>query len=203
MAMNETSDIQGIAGQIRELAARLAGELTRFGGTGEPLAAMAAARELSEALDAALQVAVDRARTADRTWREIGDALGTTRQAAFQRFGRPVDPRTGEPMTRETLPGAAGKAVELLAAMVEGRWDDVRQDFDDRMRGALGTDRLAQAWAGMVASIGAYEGMGEPFTHQVEPHTVVEVPLRCEAGEATGRVVYDGDGRVAGLWLRP
>jgi hypothetical protein len=201
--MNETGDVQRIAGQIRELAARLAGELARFGGTGQPLAAMAAARNLAEALDAALQVAVDRARTAGRTWREIGDALGTTRQAAFQRFGRPVDPRTGEPMTRETLPGAADKAVELLAAMVEGRWDDARQDFDDRMRGALDADRLAQAWAGIAASIGAYEGMGEPFTHQVGPHTVVEVPLRCEAGEVTGRVVYDGDGKVAGLWLRP
>lgn len=202
-AMEETSDIQGIARQIRELAARLAGELTRFGGTGEPLAAMASARDLGEALDAALQVAVDKARGVGRTWREIGDALGTTRQAAFQRFGRPVDPRTGEPMTRETLPGAADKAVELLAAMVDGRCEDARRDFDDRMRAALDADRLGQAWTGIVASIGACEGMGEPFTHQVGPHTVVEVPLRCEAGEVTGRVVYDGDGKVAGLWLRP
>ena len=201
--MGETGDIQGIAKQIRELASRLAGELTRFGGTGGPLAAMAAARELGEALDAALQVAVDKARAVGRTWREIGDALGTTRQAAFQRFGRPVDPRTGEPMTRETLAGAADRAVELLAAMVEGRWEDARRDFDDRMRATLDADRLGQAWTGIVASIGDYEGMGEPFTQQVGPHTVVEVPLRCEAGEVTGRVVYDGDGKVAGLWLRP
>lgn len=202
-AMDETGDVERIARQIGELAARLAGELTRFGGSGEPLAALGAARELAEALDTALQAAVDRARAAGRTWREIGDALGTTRQAAFQRFGRPVDPRTGEPMTSETLPGAADKAVELLVAITEGRWADVRHDFDDRMRAAVDADHLAKVWASVVASIGAYEGMGEPFTHPVGPHTVVDTPLRCEAGEVTGRVVYDSDGRVAGLWLRP
>ncbi|HZR49911.1 MAG TPA: DUF3887 domain-containing protein [Streptosporangiaceae bacterium] len=201
--MDETGDVERIAGQIGELAVRLAGELTRFEGSGEPLAALGAARELAEALDTALQATVDRARAVGRTWREIGDALGTTRQAAFQRFGRPVDPRTGEPMTGETLPGAADKAVELLAAITEGRWADVRQDFDDRMRVAVDEDHLAKVWASVVASIGAYEGMGEPFTHPVGPHTVVDIPLRCEAGEVTGRVVYDGDGRVAGLWLRP
>jgi Protein of unknown function (DUF3887) len=201
--MDETGDVRGIARQIGELAARLAGELTRFGGTGEPLAAMAAARELAEALDVALQAAVDKGRAAGRTWREIGDALGTTRQAAFQRFGRPLDPRTGEPMTRETLPGAADSAVDLLVALVQGRWDDVQRDLDDRMRAALHADRLAQAWTGIVSSIGAYEAMGEPFTHQVGSRTVVEVPLRCEAGEITARVVCNGDGKVAGLWFRP
>ena len=38
--------------------------------------------------DYALQQCVDRARSAGHTWPEIGDALGTSRQAAFRRFGK-------------------------------------------------------------------------------------------------------------------
>jgi hypothetical protein len=45
--------------------------------------------------------------------------LGTTRQAAFQRFGRPLDPRTGVPMAEEILPGAAERAAGLLADVAE------------------------------------------------------------------------------------
>lgn len=192
-----------IARQISESAGRLAGEFTLFGGAGDPLAAMAAARELAAASEAALQVAVDQARSAGRTWREIGDALGTTRQAAFQRFGRPLDPRTGEPMTRETLPGAADKAVELLAAIVERRWEDARLDFSERMLAALDANGLARAWAVTVSAAGEYDGMGEPFTRLIGPNTVVDVPLHCEAGEMTGRVVYDEYAKVVGLWFRP
>jgi hypothetical protein len=32
---------------------------------------------------------------------------------------------------------------------------------------------------------------------------VVEIPLRFEAAEVTGRVVFNDEGKVAGLWLRP
>jgi len=55
----------------------------------------------------------------------------------------------------------------------------------------------------MASLVGGYEGMGEPFAHRVADHTVVEIPLRFEAGEATGRVVFDEEGKVTGLWLRP
>ena len=54
-------------------------------------------------------------------WQEIGDALGTSRQAAFQRFGRPVDPRTGVPMSENLLPGADRRALEVLDAWMSGR----------------------------------------------------------------------------------
>jgi hypothetical protein len=51
--------------------------------------------------------------------------------------------------------------------------------------------------------IGRYQGMGEPFAHRAGDHTVVEVPLHFEAGQATGRVIFGDDGKIAGLWLRP
>ncbi len=181
---------------------RLAGAVARSG-SGLPLEALAAARDLSAAAGEALQQAVDRARAAGHSWREIGDVLGTTRQAAFQRFGHPVDPRTGAPMSTEIAPGAADRAVTIVACLAEGRWEEARQDFNAKMSEALGGKRLADAWARMASLVGGYDGMGEPFAHRVADHTVVEIPLRFEAGEATGRVVFDEDGKVAGLWLRP
>jgi len=93
-----------VAIRVGDTARRLIHELTgqelASPGTVSPLDVVTAARELSAAAADALQAAVDRARGAGHSWREIGDVLETTRQAAFQRFGRPVDPRTGTPMTR-------------------------------------------------------------------------------------------------------
>jgi hypothetical protein len=181
---------------------RLADAFARIG-TGSPLAALGAARDLATVAGEAMQQAVDEARAAGHSWREIGDVLGTTRQAAFQRFGHPVDPRTGAPMSTEIAAGVADRAVTILACMAEGRWEEARRDFNDQMSLRLDVNRLADGWARMASLVGAYEGMGEPFAHRVADHTVVEIPLRFEAGEATGRVVFDEDGKVAGLWLRP
>jgi len=181
---------------------RLADAVARSG-SGLPLEALAAARDLSAVAGQALQEAVDRARAAGHSWREIGDVLGTTRQAAFQRFGHPVDPRTGAPMSTEIPAGAADRAVTIVADLAEGRWEEARRDFNAKMSEALDASRLAEAWARMASLVGSYEGMGEPFAHRVADHGVVEIPLRFEAGEATARVVFDEEGKVAGLWLRP
>ncbi|MGH3152759.1 MAG: hypothetical protein ACRDOB_18790, partial [Streptosporangiaceae bacterium] len=59
-----------------------------------PLAIVTAVRSLARVVEAGLREAVQNARDAGHTWAEIGELLGTTRQAAFQRFGRPLDPRT-------------------------------------------------------------------------------------------------------------
>jgi hypothetical protein len=191
-----------LAGAVRGAAQRLLGELAGQG-AGSPLDVVAAARELSAAATAAMQAAVDRARAAGHSWREIGDVLDTTRQAAFQRFGRPVDPRSNEPMSRQTWPGAADRAVEIFGCVIEGRWEDARRDFDPRMLEAVDADRLARGWALTAAQVGAYERMGEPLVLPADGDTVVELPLSFEAGERTGLITFDRDGRVIGLFIRP
>jgi Protein of unknown function (DUF3887) len=167
------------------------------------LAAIAAAREEVAAAEASLQLAVDRARAAGHSWREIGDVLETSRQAAFQRFGRPIDPRTGTPMNRAVLPGATDKAIMIFAAMSAGRWAEARSDFSASLEGRLDPDRLAAGWAQTISMIGSFERMGEPLTYPVGDSTVTDIPLYFEAGERTGRVSFDSDGEVVGLFIRP
>jgi hypothetical protein len=164
---------------------------------------MASARELATVANAAMQTAVDRARAAGHSWKEIGDVLETTRQAAFQRFGRPVDPRTGEPMSRTALAGAAERAIAIFANIAASQWEAARADFGPKMLEGLSASRLGDGWVRTAGLIGRYEGMGEPFTHPLGEQTIVDIPLHFEAGAATGRVTFDSDGKVVGLFIRP
>ena len=189
-----------VTAKVAEAARRLVDELDHHG---SPEAAVAAARDLSAAADAALQVAVDRARSNGQTWRDIGDVLGTSRQAAFQRFGHPVDPRTGVPMTRTVPPGTAGHATEFLASLTAGRWEEVLGYFDDFMRERHDADRLASGWSQLIGMFGSYERMGEVSPLQFGDSTVVDVLLFFEAGEAMAWVRFNGDGKVTGLRLHP
>ena len=187
---------------VTDTARRLAGELS--GGRGStPLDAVTTTRDLMRVGDRLLRVAVDRARAAGHTWQELGEVLGTTRQAAFQRFGRPIDPRTGQPMAGAILPGAADRALGLLADVAEGRWREATSGFDDTMAARLGPDRLAAGWAQVIGMVGAFERIGEPRAYPAGDYTIVDTPLYFEAGELNGRISYDRAGKVAGLHFLP
>ncbi len=172
-------------------------------GRHEYLDAVAAARELAAASEAALQQAVDEARAAGHSWREVGNVLGTSRQAAFQRFGRPVDPRTGLAMTRTLPPDAADRAVAIFAWHDEGRWADITGELDDTMRGLHSPQLLARGWATMASLYGRLERIGAPYPRPGSEDAVVIVPLIFEAGEARGMVRFGADGRIAGMAIRP
>ncbi|GAA2694827.1 MULTISPECIES: DUF3887 domain-containing protein [Actinosynnema] len=163
-------------------------------------AVKAAHRQLLESQEL-LRDAVERARAEGRTWQEIGEVLGTSRQAAFQRFGRPVDPDTGQPAVG--LAGAADRALVLLGDCVAGRFDRMREDFDRTMRRELTPEHLATVWARVVGSVGRFERFGEPVQHAAGDITVVDVLLEFEAGQVTATVSFDREGKVAGLFFRP
>ncbi|MGP7997781.1 MAG: DUF3887 domain-containing protein [Streptosporangiaceae bacterium] len=192
--------LDGVAG-VRDTAGRLLAEVSQGGGG--PLAAVAATRDLAAEADAALQQAVDQARAAGHSWREVGDVLGTTRQAAFQRFGRPADPRTGLAMSRAVPPGAAERAVAIFAWHDEGRWAEIIDQLDDNMRSTHSPELLARGRATLASHFGRLERIGEPYARQAGDNTVIVVPLHFEAGDARGMIRFGADGRIAGLAVRP
>lgn len=151
-------------------------------------------RQVLEAQES-LRAAVDRARAGGHTWQEIGDVLGTTRQAAFQRFGRPADPRNHQPMV--------DKALDVLSHLAATRFDRVRDTFDDTMLREVDVEGLASVWAVVVGSVGAFERFGDPVAHAAGELTVVNVLMHFEAGRHTALVSLRPEGTVAGLFLRP
>jgi len=70
----------------------------------EPLAALAAITELKHAIVEKERAAVFHALDEGYSWRRIGEALGVSKQAAFQRFG----PEWAV-MTKASLPRSAWK----------------------------------------------------------------------------------------------
>ena len=186
---------------VRVAADRLIEELT--GGDASALAAVAEARKLAATAERALQAAVDRAREAGHSWADIGMILGTSRQAAFQRFGRSVEAPTPASLTSDRAHDARQRAVELLSAVRDGDWTVVRTAFAPILRDGVDPDRIAAAWAYTKRQVGALERVGEPASYPAGDHIIVDVPLHLEAGDRIGRVAFDREGGVVGLHLLP
>jgi hypothetical protein len=201
------ADLAARAAEGARLLAEAAGAerpvITATSGHGvtSDLALVRAAADLHATASATLRAAVDQARSAGRTWQEIGDVLGVTRQAAFQRFGHPIDPRTGQPMSASIRPGAAEHATQLVIDWMAGDYPAMSRDFNDEVREKASATTMAAAWAQVTGMVGAYEGMDEPLVRQWGDHTVVDIPLRFEAGEMNARVAYDASGKVAGAFM--
>lgn len=194
--------------ELPDLAARIAQDSRRLESADtEPLDAVRITRDIGRLSDTALRAAVDRARASGHTWQEISDVLGTSRQAAFQRFGKPIDPRTGEPMSQAMFPDAAERATGLMELWTAGQWDHTfaaAQPATESVTQSLTPQLLADAFAHIVSLVGAYQRMDEPAARLKGNLTVVDIPLLFEAGEMKGRVAYESDGRTAGLFiLRP
>jgi hypothetical protein len=195
------------------LSALLAAQAAALAETaGRPLSAPAYLDLARRAQDAdvlagqVLRLAVQQCRDAGHTWQEIGDLLGVTRQAAFQRFGKPIDPRTGKPMDKTVhMPDAARRAVQVVTEILEDRLDEARPSFNAQVLAAFTDEVRGNAMATVAGLVGAFEGFGaaEPFVRRIGDHTVVDVPLRYEAGEMKARVAFDTDEKVAGFFILP
>ena len=162
------------------------------------------AREVDELAEQVLRLSVQQARDAGHTWQEIGDLLGVTRQAAFQRFGKPIDPRTGEPMDKTVHMTDAGERARAIATdVLEGRMDQARPSFNDEVREKFTDEVRLDALATVTGLVGTFEGFAdaEPFVRRVGDYTVVDLPLHYEAGEMKARVTFDHDEKVAGLYI--
>lgn len=193
------------------LAALLAQQASALAeAAGSPLTAPAYLDLVQHARDAevlagqVLRLGVQQCRDAGHTWQEIGDLLGVTRQAAFQRFGKPIDPRTGEPMDKTVqMTDAAERAVAITTDVLQDHMDQARPSFNDQVLAAFTDQVRGDALATVAGLVGEFEGFGdgEPFVRRIGDHTVVDIPLRYEAGDMKARVAFDSDEKVAGFYI--
>ncbi|HET6732170.1 DUF3887 domain-containing protein [Mycobacterium sp.] len=167
----------------------------------EPLDLVRAAHEIRDGAEALMASAVRQAREAGRTWQEIGEVLGVSRQAAFQRYGKPIDPRNGEVMNTSPLPDAVELARAVIDDHAHGRWANITARFDDTMRAGLTEEGLAEAWAYIAGLAGAYESHGDTDAVRAGDFTITNTPLAFEAGDFVARITFRDDRTIAGLFI--
>lgn len=159
------------------------------------------AADLKTHVERVIATAIDQERRNGASWKEIGDALGVSRQAAFQRYGKPIDPRTGAPMNTTPLPEAttlAGTVIEELAA---GQWSTVTSRFDTTMASDLSEEALAAAWTQVIGQAGAYTGHDEPEASRAADDTVTDTTVHFEAADFIAKITFHDDKTIAGLFI--
>ncbi len=169
----------------------------------QTMRAIAATRSLDTIVEDTLRALVAQARAAGHTWAEIGDVLHVSRQAAFQRFGGGRHPASEEDGISVPLEGADERAVPVLQAFLDGRYEDARATFDERMLDACSVELLADVREKARAEGGEVQALGTPIVSVRQGYTVVDIPVALERSDGIGRVVFDADGRVAGFFVLP
>jgi hypothetical protein len=167
------------------------------------LSALAASRQLSHVVDDIQRSLVRQARQAGHSWAVIGEMLGVTRQAAFQRFGGAAAVSARAPDGEALLPGAAEAGLRVLDHFVSQRWDEMRSGFDERMTEAAQASALREIWQRSDRRLGAFRSMGTPSVRALSGYTVVDVPVTHERGGLVRRVVFNAEGQVSGFFVLP
>lgn len=182
------------------------------------LAAAAAAQRADEALHDAVRAA----RAAGMSWQEVGDLLGTSRQAAHQRFRGHDDGRSAgssAPVAPETV------ARSTLEALLAGDVHGVRRALTSTARRTLTADLLGDLADDVTEVLGPGPRIGPTRRHRTDGAVVPDrtvpdgqaVVVRAEVSagalpsseEPAGHlaplvahVLVGRTGRVAGLSLR-
>ncbi len=96
------------------------------------------------------------------------------------------------------------KAAAITDQLAANEWAKVRSQFDENMKAKLAEDGLANAWAQVVKSKGAYVSRGEPTqlgSPAGEDLLVFDTPLEFEQGAMKSRLTLHTDGTIAGLFI--
>jgi len=170
---------------------------------GPVMRAIAATRSLDTIVEDTLRALVDQARVAGHTWAEIGDVLHVSRQAAFQRFGGAGRPGIEDTDGTAPVEGAVEHAVPVLRAFLDGRFDDARSTFNQRMLKSVSAELMADVREKVRQEAGEVQALGSPVVSVRDGYTVVDIPISLERADGTSQVVLDADRQVAGFFVRP
>jgi hypothetical protein len=202
MATDGEREVMGLT--LTTNAAMVAGVLR---GAEEPatqsvMAAIAATRTLDMVVDDVLHALVRRARSEGRTWAEIGGVLNVSRQAAFQRFGGGQSPDARDEVM-QPLPDAGPKAIHILELVLARRWDDLWATFDKRVTELATVEVFESTLSTVSSTYGEFVAFGTPVSKVLGDYTVVDVPMALERGDGIGKVSFNADEQVAGIYLLP
>ncbi len=169
--------------------------------SGQVMRAIAATRSLDLIVEDTLRALVEQARRTGHTWAQVGEVLHVSRQAAFQRFGG-SGRAARDGIGAVAAEGAAERAVEVLQAFLDARFEDARALFGERMLDVCSAGVMADVREKVRHEGGEVQALGTPVVSVCDGYTGVEIPIALERADGIGRVVLDADRQVAGFFVR-
>ena len=105
---------------------------------------------------------------------------------------------TGTPTIERTK-----DATSFVALLATGDFAKAIYTFDATMRGALPESKLRDIWNGLIGQAGAFVKQGATRTERAAGYEIVFVTCEFERANLDVKVVYDADGKIAGLFFLP
>jgi hypothetical protein len=94
-------------------------------------------------------------------------------------------------------------AREVVQDLASGKFNAIEAQYDDAMLNALPHGKLAEAWSGIIAQAGAFQKITAVQTSEVQGYQRVSVTCEFEKAELIAQVVFEGNGKLAGLRFLP
>ncbi|GAB3567802.1 DUF3887 domain-containing protein [Spelaeicoccus albus] len=138
-----------------------------------------------------------------------------TRQAAFKRFGKPIDPVSGAEIARRSVAAVIDVTEQVMQLMSQGDYRRVHGLMEPRTREELPASLLSETWQKVLSEVGTLQACRNTRA-ELPDGTLIEVDeeilggvvigqtiLECEAGEIVGRVAVNDRLSVVGVLLVP
>jgi hypothetical protein len=95
------------------------------------------------------------------------------------------------------------KSEAILKNLQDGKFADVFGEFNPVMAKAVPEEKLRAVWDTMSAQFGALKSIDERRSGELKGLRAAELILTFEKERVVQRVVFDNDGKVAGLVYQP
>ena len=96
-----------------------------------------------------------------------------------------------------------GRAETLLKNLQGSRYAEVVKEFNPAMVQAIPEEKLRAVWEMMTAQFGAVKSIDERRSGELKGFRAVELIVTFERDRVVQRIVFDAEGKIAGLAYNP
>lgn len=107
--------------------------------------------------------------------------------------------KTPEPISEDV---AKEKAAAHSQMFIQGKFDEVIADCNDKVKKQITAQALSEAWAQVTAQAGEYESVISTETALKDGTVGVVMTLKFEKVGVALTLNYDVDGKINGLWVK-
>lgn len=147
------------------------------------------------------------------SWQSIGDCLGVSRQAAFKKFSTAEDRSTEDHGSDPATLDLVTRTEQVFTSLAADDFESVKALMTFTCSRELSKRKVMRVWAEIIESTGQFESCSNTVPQTLDGRNIVEkllnrhlvggvaiqTRLLHEYGEWTGRVAYNGAGKITGI----